>query len=130
MPNGQFVGIEDNYFLTALKPERAGSAIVRPVDFPAEAKGAKRRDLYVAVNLTNDGVATGGAFFGPKQTNIVDKYGLERTLQYGTFGIIARFFLVCLVWINKYTLNYGWAIIVLTVLIKLVLFPLQQKSMN
>ncbi len=33
-------------------------------------------------------------------------------------------------WINKYTHNYGWAIIVLTILIKLVLFPLQQKSMN
>ena len=49
-------------------------------------------------------------------------------LQYGTFGIIARFFLICLLWLNKYTHNYGWAIIVLTFLIKVVLYPLQHKS--
>lgn len=128
--NPEFVGIEDNYFLTALKPDRSGAGIVRAVDFPTAVKTEKRRDLYAGVNLTADGMAAGGAFFGPKQTHVVDKYGLERTLQYGTFGIIARFFLVCLTWINKYTLNYGWAIIVLTILIKLVLFPLQQKSMN
>jgi YidC/Oxa1 family membrane protein insertase len=127
--DSQFVGIEDNYFLTVLKPDHAGASILRAADFPAE-KNTKRRDLYAAVNLAADGVGTGTAFFGPKQTSVLDKYGFERTLQYGTFGIIARFFLVCLSWINKYTLNYGWAIIVLTILIKLVLFPLQQKSMN
>lgn len=126
----QFIGVEDNYFLTALKPDRGGAASLRGVDFPTAVKGEKRRDLYAAVNLEPDGVAGGAAYFGPKQTAVLDKYGFERTLQYGTFGLIARFFLICLVWINKYTGNYGWAIVVLTVLIKLVLFPLQQKSMN
>ncbi len=126
----QFIGVEDNYFLTVLKPDRGGAASLRGVDFPTAVKGEKRRDLYAAVNLDGDGVAGGVAYFGPKQTAILDKYGFERTLQYGTFGLIARFFLICLVWINKYTHNYGWAIVVLTVLIKLVLFPLQQKSMN
>ncbi len=126
----QFVGVEDNYFLTALKPVQGGAASLRAIDFPTAIKGEKRRDLYAAVNLDGDGVGSGAAYFGPKQTAVLDNYGFERTLQYGTFGLIARFFLVCLVWINKYTHNYGWAIVVLTVLIKLVLFPLQQKSMN
>src|SRR6201999_2794839 len=44
------------------------------------------------------------------------------------FDIIARFFLVALVWINKSTHNYGWAIIVLTIIIKVVLYPLQHKQ--
>ncbi len=126
----QFVGVEDNYFLMALKPEHAGSAFLRSVDFDTAVKAEKRRDLYACLNLAGDGIASGTVYMGPKQTSILDRYGFERTLQFGTFGIIARFFLVCLTWINKYTHNYGWAIIVLTILIKLVLFPLQQKSMN
>ena len=126
----QFIGVEDNYFLAALKPDHYSGAVLRSVDFETAVKTEKRRDLYACVNLAGDGIASGTAYLGPKQTSILDKYGFERTLQFGTFGIIARFFLICLTWINKYTQNYGWAIIVLTVLIKLVLFPLQQKSMN
>src|SRR5207244_1076483 len=82
-----------------------------------------------ALNAAPDGVVSGAAYFGPKETRLLDHYGFERTLQYGTFGIIARFFLVALVWINSFTHNYGWAIIVLTILIKVVLYPLQHKWM-
>ena len=42
--------------------------------------------------------------------------------------MISRFLLMCLTWIYSFTRNYGWAIIVLTILIKLVLYPLQHKS--
>lgn len=133
MPNAQYVGIEDNYFLAVLRPDHGGASLLRAAEFPTDVKTVKRRDLYAAVNLANDGTASGAAFFGPKQTNIVDKYGFERTLQYGSYAVIsyiARFFLICLTGINKFTHNYGWAIIVLTIAIKLVLFPLQQKSMS
>ena len=123
----QFVGIEDNYFLSVLRPEKAGQAVLRAVDVGADK--AKRRELYACLNAAPDAVVTGSAFFGPKQTTVLDRYGLERTLQFGTFGIIARFFLVALLWINRYTHNYGWAIIVLTILIKIGLYPLQHKWM-
>jgi YidC/Oxa1 family membrane protein insertase len=125
----QFIGIEDNFFLTALKPEHGGSGILHTIDLPTDVKNAKDRELVAAVNAANDGTLAGNAFFGPKQTQILDRYGYERTLQYGTFGLIARFFLTCLLWINKYTHNYGWAIIVLTILIKAALYPLQHKWM-
>jgi YidC/Oxa1 family membrane protein insertase len=128
-PEVQFVGVQDNYFLAAVKPEHSGSAFLRSVDFPTADPKVKRRDLYAGVNAANDGVVAGSAFFGPKQTSILDRYGFERALQFGTFGIIARFFLVCLQWLNRFTHNYGWAIIVLTILIKMVLYPLQHKWM-
>jgi YidC/Oxa1 family membrane protein insertase len=123
----QFVGIEDNYFLLALRPEKASAALLRATDFGAGKD--KRRELYAGINAAPDGIVAGSAFFGPKETQLLDRYGFERTLQYGTFGIIARFFLIVLNWINKYTHNYGWAIIVLTILIKVVLYPLQHKWM-
>jgi YidC/Oxa1 family membrane protein insertase len=127
-PAMEFVGIEDNYFLSALRPTRGGEGVLQRVVFFEDAKTKKNRpDLYAGVNAVS-GVVEGQAYYGPKETKVLDRYGLEGALQFGWFGVIARFFLQALVWINKYTRNYGYAIIVLTILIKVVLYPLQHKS--
>jgi len=125
-PAVQFAGVEDNYFLTVLRPSKAGGAVIRAVELPGE-NNQKRREFYAALNAHPTGVVAGSAYFGPKETYTLDKYGLERTLQYGMFGVVARVLLVALTWINKWTLNYGFAIIVLTFIIKVVLYPLQHK---
>ena len=126
--NPQFVGIEDNYFLTALRPTKSGDATIRRVEFRQQDKKETRRDLYAGLNAAPDGSVAGSAFFGPKQTKILEKYGYASTLQFGYFGFIARLLLEVLIWINGITHNYGWAIIVLTIVIKVVLYPLQHKS--
>ena len=127
-PAVQYVGIEDNYFLSALRPEKSNGAVIRAAEF--KDKNVTRRELYAAVNAAPDGTVSGTAFFGPKQTQILDRYGFEKTLAFGYFGLIGRFLLTVLVWINKYTHNYGWAIVVLTIVIKAVLWPLQHKGMT
>lgn len=125
--DAEYIGIEDNYFLEVLRPQRAGSAILRRVDFIGPEKSV-RKELYAGVNAPPDGRLTASAFFGPKETELLDRYGLGEALQYGMFGVIARFLLEALTWINTFTKNYGFAIIVLTILIKIVLYPLQHKS--
>lgn len=122
----QYIGIEDNYFLSAMRPSKGGDGILRRIEQGADK--AKRRELYAAVNAGSDGTVAGSAFFGPKETGLLDRYGYEKTLQFGMFGVIARFLLVVLLWINQAAHNYGWAIIVLTIIIKIVLYPLQHKS--
>ncbi|HWS72407.1 MAG TPA: membrane protein insertase YidC [Thermoanaerobaculia bacterium] len=121
----QYVGVEDNYFLAVMKPEKSGGATLRRVEMPTEKD--KRKELYAGLNATREGNVSGSAFFGPKVAVVLDRYGLDKTLRFGTFGIIARFFLEALLWINKTTKNYGFAIIVLTIVIKMVLYPLQHK---
>ncbi len=122
-----FIGIEDNYFLTVLKPLRAGEGTLRRMEFRGATKEETRTDLYAGLNAV-EGTVQARAFFGPKEANILERYGLESALQLGWFGIIARFLLEVLLWINQYTKNYGWAIIVLTIIIKILLYPLQHKS--
>jgi len=128
--NVDFVGIEDNYFLTVLRPSRPSGAILHAADFPQGTKGEKRVDFYAGVNAGPDGKVDGTAIFIPKQTQLVDRFHLEKTLQFGIFGIIARAFLLALLWINTFTHNFGWSILVLTLVIKIVLYPLQHKSMS
>jgi YidC/Oxa1 family membrane protein insertase len=122
-----YVGIEDNYFLAVLRPTRGGDGVLRKMSF-FNAQKQRRDDLYAGVNAASDGVVAGDAFFGPKETGLLDAYGLGEALQFGWFSLIARFLLSALVWINQFTKNYGFAIIVLTFLIKMVLYPLQHKS--
>ncbi len=127
-PGVDYIGIEDNYFLTVLRPSRGGESMLRRVSFYDGATKKRRADLYAAVNAASDGVVAGKAFFGPKEAKVLDRYDLGESLQFGWFDVIARFFLKALLWINQFTHNYGFAIIVLTILIKIVLYPLQHKS--
>jgi YidC/Oxa1 family membrane protein insertase len=121
-----FIGIEDNYFFTALRPTHGDGAILHAAEFGAE----KRKDFYAAVNAAADGTVSGTAYFIPKQTQLVDRFHLEKTLQFGMFGIIARAFLFALLWLNTFVHNFGWSIIALTFIIKILLYPLQHKSMS
>jgi YidC/Oxa1 family membrane protein insertase len=124
-----YIGIEDNYFMTVLRPSRGGDGVLwRLAQFDAQKKNERRDDYYAAVNAGTDGVLAGEAFFGPKKTELLDSYGMSEALQLGWFGAIARFFLTALNWINQATHNYGWSIVVLTMIIKIVLYPLQHKS--
>ena len=52
-----------------------------------------------------------------------------RAIDFGMFGWLVVPLLQALKWINGYVGNYGWSIIVLTILINLVIFPLRHKSM-
>lgn len=126
-PAMEYVGIEDNYFLSVIRPKGGGEGVLQRVAFFDAKTKARRDDLYAGVNAAN-GVVEAQSFFGPKETNLLDRYNMGEALQFGWFGLIARFFLEALVWLNQYTKNYGFAIIVLTILIKIVLYPLQHKS--
>jgi len=128
VPGVDYIGIEDNYFLTALLPERAGEGSFQRVRFTDAKTKTFRDDVYAGLNATGQGLVAGTAFFGPKETTLLDQYNMRKVLQFGWFDLIARFFLKALIWLNQYTHNYGFAIIVLTILIKIVLYPLQHKS--
>ncbi|MDX1583196.1 MAG: membrane protein insertase YidC, partial [Thermoanaerobaculia bacterium] len=126
--NPTFIGLADHYFLSVLLPDTGGDGTVRPVELARiENEGDPLRELWVGVN-DDAGVVSGLAYFGPKKAEVLEKYGLGETLELGIFGIIARFLLEALIWVNSFTHNFGWAIVVLTVIIKLALYPLQHKS--
>ncbi len=67
-------------------------------------------------------------YAGPRQTKHLKKYPpITDILDYGRFGFISRAMLVVLKGVYSVTGNYGIAIIVLTILIRLLMFPLSRK---
>ncbi len=71
------------------------------------------------------------AYIGPKEDKILRAINPELTdaIEFGWFSFLAKPFFKILLWINDYVGNWGWAIILFTLLVKTVLFPLSYKGM-
>jgi YidC/Oxa1 family membrane protein insertase len=75
-------------------------------------------------------------YAGPKDLDTLREYGrgLESAIDYGAmarpFAFFARILLYVMRWFEKFVHNWGVAIILLTVLVKLLLFPLTAKSVK
>jgi YidC/Oxa1 family membrane protein insertase len=146
----RWVGLEDNYFLDAVLPSgRLDRVVLAPyLMVPGEEEGAPTFQLRPPDSQITDEqddlpqvfgiwlVPTGNAlsadaYLGMKRYDTLRALpgGLQKTVMPGMLGVLARPLLWGLNWMYEHIVpNYGWAIILMTLLIKLLLFPLTQKS--
>jgi len=78
----------------------------------------------------NDNISLSG-YIGPKEYNILNALDSRLTvvIEYGWFTFIAKPMFILLQFMHDYVGNWGWTIVLVTILIKLVLFPLSHKGM-
>src|SRR4029078_3907639 len=84
-----------------------------------------------AIHLSVPGGAPLKIYVGPKETEHLLKADsrLGEILDYGWFGWISKpVILPGLKWIYKHVGNYGWAIVLITCVVNMLLFPLRLKS--
>ncbi|CAG1064768.1 Membrane protein insertase YidC [uncultured bacterium] len=127
----KWLGLEDKYFLAALIPVTdTHFSWVTEVPAPGSSAAA----LQFPVNLAPGGSSRVvlNTFLGPKEydTLLKQKVGLEEAIEFGWFDWMAKPFLVVLNFFDRYLGNYGLAIIVLTVIIKVLFYPLTKKSLH
>ena len=130
--NFSVAGVDDLYFISVLLPSRPVRLEYRPVEVPAKTgQDPKNKREYLAYGVRQQGAAEGMKFFfGPKDFDAlasVDRR-LVRAINFGMFDWLAVPLLRALKWIDGYVGNYGWSIIILTILINVVIFPLRHKS--
>lgn len=126
-----FAGVEDHYFLAA---EVGGGAGVKvsyapvPIDRPEDQGGPWHMVSYAVTYPTSPADAV--FFFGPKDFDLLQAVNrdLVRAIDFGFFAWLVVPLLRALKWVNGFAGNYGWSIIILTVLINLAMFPLRHKS--
>jgi YidC/Oxa1 family membrane protein insertase len=126
----RWFGYEDTYFLNVIVPINAQDAslnISRLDDSFIASSYSQQYEIQPGKTAEQDL----GIYIGPKEYNslkMYSKYGLNTALSFGFFDIVAKPLLISMNWINKYVGSYGWSIIILTFIIKIILYPLSLKS--
>ena len=132
-PGIEYVGFEDTYFLNVFRVgNRIDGVEIRTMVFPGVDKKGENVDVPVLrIDLrSNSGVFEGELFAAPKEYKLLQREGggLEEALNFGFLNPIVVFFLKILQWIHRYVGNWGWSIVLLTVGLRMALFPLMHKS--
>jgi len=124
---GRWAAVESNYFISAVIPVGPAALKLQWVDGITRL-AAEKDNISLApgqpVKVDNS------YFLGPKErATLAEAPGdLKIALDYGMFHVLAEACLWLLHFLNNYVGNYGVAIILLTVLIKALFWPLSQKS--
>ncbi|MBF0482452.1 MAG: membrane protein insertase YidC [Desulfovibrionaceae bacterium] len=123
-----FGAIESNYFLTALMPSGEGETFKARLEDGVYRLAVEKAGVAVNPGMT---AALGAAYYlGPKDPALVAEAPgeLKAVINYGFFDFIAKPLLQILHFFHGYVGNYGVAIILLTLLIKILFWPLSYKS--
>ncbi|MGE0716605.1 MAG: membrane protein insertase YidC [Alphaproteobacteria bacterium] len=135
---GGWVGFTDKYWLVALVPDQGEAVDTR---FTWEARG--RDDAYQADYLGaarqlapgQTAETTHRVFAGAKEVHLLDDYRdrlgiqrLDRAIDFGWFYFLTKPIFYVIDYFYRWLGNFGLAILLLTVLIKLAFFPLANKS--
>jgi YidC/Oxa1 family membrane protein insertase len=127
----KFIGLRDQYFCTIVEPDNiAISAYIKKIA-PQESEVGL---LMSEINL-KPGAQIGHSFriyLGPQELKIINNAKPEWTsiIYYGTFDFIAQLLLQLLGFFYSLVHNWGLAIIILSLSVYFLLFPLSIKQMR
>jgi YidC/Oxa1 family membrane protein insertase len=132
-----FVGLTDKYWATALIPDQTAKYEGRFSTSTANQKVYQADLLGASVAIAAGGSATSTVrlFAGAKEVATVDGYQsqlqiakFDRLIDWGWFYFLTKPLFKVMEWIYHVVGNFGVAILLVTVLIKLIFFPLANKS--
>jgi YidC/Oxa1 family membrane protein insertase len=133
----EYGGVDDNYFMTAVLFPGAIKVSFQPVTIPPPA-GSKDPGRDLVSYSVDPAASTEPAssrpplkfFAGPKDFDVLASIDRElvRAIDFGMFAVLVVPLLRSLKWLNGYVGNYGWSIILLTIIINAIMFPLRHKS--
>jgi len=128
-----FAGIEDTYFAAVALPRgESGIEFTAWSDPVAETEGGEEKP-HAGVSLGGRAVNEWTFFVGPKDTDILRSTDrkLETMIDWGWFWFIAKPLFLALHWIHdNWTQNWGWAIVIATVIINLLMLPLRLSQLK
>ena len=125
-----WIAVKNRFFVTALASCTEGNAgFSATVKRDMGAANYKPESVSVSVNFKGDGTKRTTTFFvGPKKQSLLWNLGMKDVMEFGMW----RWLCYPLVWVlnlfNGWIPNFGVAIILLTILVRLLFWPLTRKS--
>lgn len=131
--NYAFAGLDDTFFAAVALPEDSAELHLRTYSDSVKMPGEDKPVEYVGAGISSGAQNSFSLFVGPKDVGILKKISpnLPKIIDWGFFSILAKPIFYWLKWTEvHWTGNYGWAIVVLTLLINLAVFPLRLSSLK
>lgn len=128
-----FGGLEDTFFASVALPVKNEQLEIRTFADNLKPAGEEKEVPYAGVGISTGPENAFTLFTGPKDVDMLSKVNpkLAKIVDWGFFGIIAQPLFRALNWVHdNWTQNYGWAIILVTLIINLALFPLRLSSLK
>jgi len=135
---GGWLGITDKYWLVALAPSSDEALTTRFSHHVAENSDKYQTDYLGAARTVAAGAEAASEtrlFAGAKEVSLLDQYAndygiknFDLAIDFGWFYFLTKPFFLFLQWLNHLVGNFGVSILIFTVLVKAVMFPLANKS--
>jgi YidC/Oxa1 family membrane protein insertase len=131
--NYSFAGIEDKYFVAAFLPER-GATVAITTFSDGETTARESKEVTFAGAAAGDGpVNHFSLYVGPKDIDTLRAVNpkLEQVVDFGWLSILSKPLFLVVNWLaDRAVHNYGWSIVLVTIGLNFVLFPLKITSMK
>jgi YidC/Oxa1 family membrane protein insertase len=131
LPEVRWVGVESHYFAALLVPPGSqGAALLRAGAVLPRADGTAQAAAEALIAL-QPGAGPALVYVGPKDYHVLAplRHDLRRVVNVGDWiGPLVVPLMSLLRWVYGFVGNYGWSIVVLTVLINLAMGPLRHYS--
>jgi len=134
-----WIGITDKYWLTALIPDQQTKATFRYNHWQDAARDNFQVDFRRIDGLTiaagDSGSISNRIFAGAKVVRLLDGYknslgvpGFDRAVDFGLLFFLTKPMFIVLRFLSETIGNFGIAILLVTVIVKLIFFPLANRS--
>jgi YidC/Oxa1 family membrane protein insertase len=126
----RWAGVENNYFIATFIPlNQPADAFMKHVP---SLEAPKIHEVEIILAGQKPEPLNVRLFIGPKDYYLLKQLGngLEHAVNFGFFGPIARALFISLRKLHDYTHNYGWSIVLMTILVKIIFTPFTQKSFS
>ena len=126
----RWVALKNQFFTAILTPKKSVDGYLT---FPRNVEGCRFLDGLVKFELTGSDVRiTSDYFVGPKDFMLLDKMGegQDQLMQFGFFGAVSKILLMSMRGIHALIPNWGWTIILLTIIIKMLMWPITQAQLR
>ena len=128
-----FAGLDDRFFAFVVLPKDNTSIKVETIKDDVPPAAAAKEETRVGVEIGGDSVNRLVAFVGPKDIDLLRKVDpkLQQLIDWGWYGVIAKPLFLVMHWVNDTVVhNYGWSIVLITVVINLLILPMRLSSMK
>ena len=125
-----WVAYEDEYFISAIVPDKQEQGSFKGGLLPSGVLKGIYMTPPISLGSQEQASSPFTLYLGPRELSLLKQQGkqLDLAINFGFFDIIARPMLFALRFFNKYVNNYGVSIIIITILIKILFWPLTHKS--